>query len=67
MDNHIVQYFHCKQCLDELPEDISPKDYARFEVGWTQHGFQVRCVRHDMNVIHIDFMGQKVTYFKEKE
>ena len=33
----------------------SHKSYSRFEVGWTNQGFQVWCTRHNHNVMHIDF------------
>ncbi len=66
MSNHIVQYIHCKKCLEELPENTSPQMYAHLEMGWTRAGFEVRCVRHDVSVMHIDLLGQKVAYYKEK-
>jgi len=74
-EDNIETFLHCKMCVDELKnsksnDDLSMIDpqstqeshgtYARFEVGWTQKGFQVWCMRHNVNVIHIDFMGQKV-------
>ena len=58
--NNITQFFHCKKCIEEMPNGVSPKDYARLSVGWTKLGVQVFCVRHDINVVHIDFKGQKV-------
>lgn len=67
----IKQFFHCAKCLRDLgigpgvllrvaPPDESPRTYSRLEAGWTAKGFQVRCVRHDENIIHVDFKGQKV-------
>ena len=53
----ILLYFHCKQCLEEKPADLSPAEFTAFEVGWTGVGLQVWCRRHDINVIHIDFEG----------
>ena len=58
--NDIVQYFHCSKCLEELPEDRSPSDYQRVNVGWTKKGLQIWCTRHDENIIHLDFKEQKV-------
>jgi hypothetical protein len=52
-------YFHCGRCMDELPDDTSPQEYSRLELGWTKLGLQVWCIRHDLNVMHIDFQGQK--------
>ncbi len=54
-----LEIFQCKLCLDELPKGTSPKDYARVQVGFTPHGIQVWCNRHDCNVIHINFEGVK--------
>jgi len=56
----ITSYFHCAKCLNERPSDVSPRDWARVSVGFTRLGVQVWCARHDCNIIHIDFMGQKV-------
>lgn len=58
--NLIDQFFHCKKCLKEKPNDISPRDWIRNEVGWTVKGFQVWYVRHEENIINLDFKGQKV-------
>jgi len=58
--NDIQRFFHCKQCLNELPDNTSPREWVRIEAGWTKEGLQVWCVRHEMNVISLDFMGQKV-------
>lgn len=52
-------YFHCGLCLGALPDGTSPREYAQLEVGWTLQGFQVWCRRHECNVIHVDFEGQK--------
>ncbi len=55
----IVTCFGCAECAKEIPPGMSPREYARFEVGWTKKGFQVWCTRHEINVIHMDFQGQK--------
>lgn len=60
--NQIVQFMHCRKCVEEKQAEgvsWSPKEHARFEVGWTPQGIQVRCARHDLNIVHIDFEGQK--------
>lgn len=57
--NEITAYMHCVQCIAEKPGDISPRDWARLEMGWTPAGFQVWCTRHDLNVLHVDFEGQQ--------
>lgn len=64
-------FYHCGLCVaeykrlraDDSPEvrDQSPGDFMRLEIGSTQYGFQVWCRRHDVNVIHADFEGKKIT------
>lgn len=56
-NREIQMFFHCKECMNELPEKTSPQDYQQLEVGWTDEGLQVWCRRHDLNIIHIDFEG----------
>ena len=58
--NRISMFFHCSKCLEEIPEGVSPREWARLEVGWTKEGLQVWCKRHEMNVVDLDFLGQKV-------
>ena len=65
MKNRIEMFLHCRKCLDELPKGVAPRDFIHSEVGWTKAGIQVWCVRHESNIIHLDFMGQQVTYFNE--
>ena len=64
--NEIVQFFHCKRCLEEVMEIIrrtgqsqSPATYQRLCVGFTPIGLQVWCRRHELNIVHIDFEGQQ--------
>lgn len=58
-DRVIQAFMHCGKCLKELPSGTSPREYARLEAGWTEQGFQLWCVRHEVNVMHVDFEGQK--------
>tara|TARA_B100001245_G_scaffold210209_1_gene174180 strand:+ start:230 stop:505 length:276 start_codon:yes stop_codon:yes gene_type:complete len=65
-DNHIEQFLHCKLCGDEVHsgktdtgESESMRSYAKYELGWTKWGLQVWCIRHNANIIHIDFDGEK--------
>jgi hypothetical protein len=51
---------HCTQCIEELPAGESPEGYARLSVGFTARGLQVVCSRHGLNVLHLDFCGNKV-------
>ena len=29
--NQIEMFLHCKQCMDELPQGVSPRENARFD------------------------------------
>lgn len=65
--NCIDLFFHCKKCMEELKKlsqiddllTVTPQEYSRLECGWTKKGFQVWCIRHDVNVINFDLMGQQ--------
>lgn len=67
MKLHIESFFHCGKCIDEKPNDKSPKEWSQIGCGWTKKGFQVWCNRHDLNIVHLDFMGQKIGYAEEEE
>lgn len=58
-ENEITTFFHCGKCIDEKPDNISPRDWGYLEVGFTDLGIQLWCRRHEMNVMHIDFQGAK--------
>ena len=58
--NQIKAYFHCKECMGEIPDDESPMTWQWIQVGYTKKGLQVWCNRHQKNIIHLDFLGQKV-------
>ena len=60
--NNISLYLHCKKCLEELPEEVSPSEYSNTQAGWTKKAIQVWCNRHDIDIINLDFDGQKVAY-----
>lgn len=57
--NQIILFLHCGLCVKEKPRGISPRDWSQLEVGWTPHGIQVWCRRHECNVCHVDFQGQQ--------
>lgn len=63
----IMLYFHCGRCMRERPESESPREWARLNAGWTDRGMQVWCTRHDIEVIHIDLLGQQVAYAGDSE
>jgi hypothetical protein len=58
-DLSIQSYMHCRRCIEERPPGVSPREWAELEVGFTEVGLQVWCKRHECNVMHIDFEGQK--------
>ena len=55
----------CKKCIEELSlqssTDLNLKNFVRFEVGFTNLGVQVWCIRHNINVCHIDFEGKQLS------
>ena len=57
--NEISTFLHCKQCMEELPSGVSMRNFADYEIGYTEIGLQIWCKRHDCNIIHIDFEGLK--------
>ncbi len=62
VENKIFSFYHCKKCLEEKGNYISARDYASFEFGATEKGFQLWCKRHEKNVLALDLLGQKVAY-----
>lgn len=63
----VAMFFHCAKCLKELPPGLSPREWAHLEVGWTAKGVQVWCIRHELGVVHLDFLGQKIDYASSGE
>ena len=63
--NGIEQNIICSKCETEFllgsTDSRSLQDYSRLDIGFTSIGVQVWCRRHDANVVHIDFAGQKPT------
>ena len=57
--NCMSMMLHCGLCLREKPPGVSPREYASLEIGYTEIGLQIWCKRHECNVAHIDFEGQK--------
>jgi hypothetical protein len=65
-NKEILAFIHCSFCVREIVDKVqetgepqSPAEYQKLEIGWTQLGLQVWCRRHDCNVMHIDFEGQR--------
>ena len=65
LQNGIEQNIICSKCETEFllgsTDSRSLQDYSRLDIGFTSIGVQVGCRRHDANVVHIDFAGQKPT------
>ena len=65
LQNGIEQNIICSKCETEFllgsTDSRSLQDYSRLDSGFTSIGVQVWCRRHDANVVHIDFAGQKPT------
>ena len=61
--DRIQGLIHCVQCLHEIAEIVgydsgrSVSYFQEVEVGLTDVGIQVWCVRHDCNMYHLDFEG----------
>jgi hypothetical protein len=63
--NTIVGYMYCAQCLDELPENVSPQEYARVQAGiTTEGGLQVWCNRHNCNVLMCSNLAELAADFE---
>lgn len=56
----IKHVLECKRCVDTCPQGTLLPDYMRVTIGLTPYGLQVWCVRHQANVIHVDFRGQRL-------
>ena len=53
----IISFVHCGDCCNEIPAGESLQDYARYELGFSGDGFQVWCLRHDREVVHLNSDG----------
>lgn len=62
--NQISAPVICSACADEFAAGLSDagslRAYSRFDVGFTERGFQVWCQRHETNVVEIDFDGHQL-------
>jgi hypothetical protein len=59
-DEGILLFIHCKKCMEDKPEYLSMNEYSYIETGWTKKGLQIRCKRHDINIINLDFEGRQI-------
>lgn len=56
----IKHVLECKRCTESCPAGTPLQDYVRVSVGLTPYGLQVWCARHQANIVHIDFRGQRL-------
>lgn len=42
-----TRFLHCKTCLEEKPPNVSPAEYGRYNIGFTEYGIEIWCVRHE--------------------
>ena len=40
LKNNIVAFLHCKECLKELPDGVSPAEWSAHDVGWTEKDYK---------------------------
>ena len=63
LENNIKEPVVCETCFKEYQNlynpDITLRDYVKVDVGFTQIGIQVWCQRHEKNICHIDFAGNR--------
>ena len=49
--DEMVAYLSCAMCMEELPEDMSPREYGNLEIGINiDNQMLVGCARHDKHV-----------------
>lgn len=67
--NMIELCIHCKLCVEELKKikGVSLEDYQRIQAGLTKKGLQIWCVRHNCNIINVDFGGREPISYSERE
>ena len=59
-ENEIELFIHCGKCIEEKPSYLTPRDYSMVEVGKTSIGLKVWCIRHEENIVHLDFRKEIV-------
>lgn len=49
---NVHMFLHCGMCMDELPDDKTPADYAEYHAGLTEDGdIEIWCKRHQAIII----------------
>ena len=41
------RFLHCKTCMAEKPPNVSPAEYGRYNIGFTEYGIEIWCMRHE--------------------
>ena len=61
--NQIREPIVCVKCSDEFisgqTDAKSLQEYVSVDIGFTNRGLQIWCQRHQLNICHINFEGQK--------
>ena len=64
LQNKITNQIVCSKCEIEFMKggtgSRSLQKYSLLDVGFTNRGLQVWCRRHDVNVVHVDFDGNRL-------
>ena len=64
LQNRITNHIVCSKCEIEFMKGEtggrSLQEYSMLDVGFTKIGLQVWCRRHNVNVVHIDFDGNRL-------
>lgn len=57
-------FLHCKKCYIELPDGMSPKEYANNEVEVLPNGtIYISCARHNLPIVTLKLdMTDRFTY-----
>tara|TARA_Y100000401_G_C8303997_1_gene215849 strand:+ start:447 stop:683 length:237 start_codon:yes stop_codon:yes gene_type:complete len=47
----MIAYLSCTMCMEELPNDMSPREYCNLEIGINiDNQMLIGCVRHEAHV-----------------
>jgi len=49
--HEMVAYLSCAECMEDMPMDLSPREYGNLEVGINiDNQILIGCVRHEKHV-----------------
>jgi hypothetical protein len=47
----MIAFMSCQECMNELPDDMSPREYGNLEIGINiDNQLLIGCVRHEKHV-----------------